>query len=104
MTVQSSVQSGGNVAASGRLEFRVSPEDRARIERAAALAGEPVTAFARTAASERADLILREHEATTMVPAGFFDDVLASLDAPARPPVTALAAAAARLGQIIVRD
>lgn len=103
MAVHSSVHFGGRVAATGRLEFRVSPEDRSRIERAAALAGEPVTAFARAAAAERADRILREYEATTVVPAEFFDDVLASLDAPPRPAAPALAAAAARLEQIIVR-
>ncbi|MFM8239695.1 MAG: DUF1778 domain-containing protein [Actinomycetota bacterium] len=92
------------MAASGRLEFRVSPEDRSRIERAAQLAGEPVTAFARAAAAERADRILREYEVTTVVPAEFFDEILSSLDAPARPPAPALVAATARLQQIIVRD
>ena len=64
-----------------RLEFRVSHTGRALIERAAKVAGEPVTAFARTAAEERAERVLREYEATTIVPAEFFDDLMAAFDA-----------------------
>ncbi|MDR6969931.1 DUF1778 domain-containing protein [Leifsonia shinshuensis] len=82
--------------ASARLEFRVSPADRARIEQAAELAGEPTSTFARHAAEERAERILRDHEATTRVPAQFFDDLYAALDAPGEPNA-ALAAAADRL-------
>jgi len=91
------------MAATARLEFRVSPEDRSRIKRAAELAGEPVGTFARSAAEERADRILREHEATTKVPAAFFDDLMAALDAPAEPS-PALAAAAARLEETLTRE
>ncbi len=86
-----------------RLEFRVTPAHKARIERAAELAGEPVTVFARAAAEERAERILREHEATTTVPAGFFDDLIEALDAPAQAS-PALAAAAARSRETVVRD
>jgi uncharacterized protein (DUF1778 family) len=91
------------MAATARLEFRVTPDDRALIERAAALAGEPVTAFARVAAEERAERVLKEHEATTTVPAEFFDDLMAALDAPAVPNA-ALADAAARLRENVIRD
>jgi uncharacterized protein (DUF1778 family) len=90
-------------AATARLEFRVSPQNKARIERAAELTGEPVTSFARSAAEEKAERILREHEATTTVPAEFFDDLMAALDAPARPN-TALRKAASKLHKTVTRD
>jgi uncharacterized protein (DUF1778 family) len=81
----------------------VSPKDKARIERAARLVGEPVTSFARSAAEERAERILREYEATTTVPAKFFDELMAALDA--RPkPNAALRKAAAKLHKTITRD
>lgn len=56
--------------------------------------------FARTAAEERAEQVLREHDLVTPVPADFFDEMLAALD---RPPVAdnALRKAAKR-GQGIV--
>jgi uncharacterized protein (DUF1778 family) len=85
-----------------RLEFRVTPQDKAQIERAAALAGEHVTAFARVAASERAERVLREHETTTTVPAEFFDDLLAALDDPPHPN-RALGDAFARLRETVER-
>jgi len=91
------------MVASARLEFRVTEYDRARIERAAALSGEPITAFARTAAEERAERVLRDHEATTTVPAEFFDELIAALDAPTRPSA-ALTDAAARLQATVIRD
>jgi uncharacterized protein (DUF1778 family) len=91
------------MAATERLEFRVTPFDRAQIERAAELSGEGVTAFARIAATERAERIVREHDATTTVPSEFFDDLIAAMDAPARPNA-ALAEAGARLREEIVRD
>ncbi|MGL4743132.1 MAG: DUF1778 domain-containing protein [Dermatophilaceae bacterium] len=68
-------------AASARLEFRVRPERKSRIERAAALMQEPVSEFARAAAEEKAERVIREHDATTTVPAEFFDDLLDALDA-----------------------
>lgn len=67
-------------AASARLEFRVRPERKSRIERAAELVHEPVSEFARTAAEEKAERVIREHEATTTVPFEFFDDLLDALD------------------------
>jgi uncharacterized protein (DUF1778 family) len=81
--------------ATERLEFRITPGGHSLIRRAAALIGEPVTAFARHAAEERAERIVREHEAATSVPAEFFDAMMVALD---RPPDAnrTLAAAGAR--------
>lgn len=73
------------MSATARMEFRLTPEERARIDHAAALAGEPVTAFARTAAEERAERVLRAHESTTVVPDEYFDELLAALEQPAAP-------------------
>lgn len=66
--------------ATARLEFRATPEDKALIEEAARLEGEPVTAFARTAARSRAESVVRRHRATTVVPEAFFDELMAALD------------------------
>ncbi len=71
-------------AASARLEFRVRPERKSRIERAAELVHEPVSEFVRNAAEEKAERVIREHDATTTVPAEFFDDLLDALDAAPR--------------------
>lgn len=89
--------------ATARLEFRVSPQEKSRIERAAELAGEQVSSFARTAAEERADRILREYDATTTVPAEFFDDLIAALDAPAKAN-SGLRKAARTLRTTVTRD
>lgn len=69
---------------SARLELRVRPDRKSRIERAAELVHESVSEFARTAAEEKAERVIREHEATTTVPAAFFDELLDALDAPQR--------------------
>ena len=89
--------------ASARLEFRVRPERKARIERAAELVRESVSEFARTAAEEKAERVIREHEATTTVPAEFFDDLLDALDAAPRANA-ALARAAQRAREMTIRD
>lgn len=72
-------------AASERLESPVQAEKKARITRAAANLHLPVGEFVRSAAEEKADQIIHEHEATTVVPAEFFDDMLAAFDMPAQP-------------------
>ncbi len=72
------------MAATARLEVRLQPDSKARLERAAELAHVPVSDFVRSAAEERAEQVLREHDAQTTVPAGFFDDLLSALDAPAQ--------------------
>jgi len=89
--------------ASARLEYRVTPATRALIERAAELAGMQPTSFARMAAEERAAQIVREHDATTVVPPTYFDDLLAALDAPAQPNAK-LAAAFARARATVARE
>lgn len=91
------------VAASARLEFRVRPDRKSMIERAAELVHEPVSEFARAAAEEKADRIIREYEATTTVPAGFFDDLLDALDTPARPNA-ALSRAGSRARELVTRN
>lgn len=90
-------------SASARLEFRVRPERKSRIERAAELMHEPVSEFARTAAEEKAERVIREHEATTTVPAEFFDDLLDALDAAPRAN-EALARAAKQARETLTRD
>ncbi len=66
---------------SDRIEARVSPDERDRIERAAANAGLSVSAFMVNAAVERADEIIFEATSTT-VPADYFDKLLVALDKP----------------------
>ena len=63
---------------------------------------EPISEFARTAAEEKADRIIREYEATTIVPAAFFD-ALDALDAPASPNA-ALTLAAKRARDTVTRE
>ncbi len=87
-------------AAAARFEFRLRPDAKQRIERAAQLVHESASDFARSAVEERAEQILREHDLLTTVPGSFFDELLAALD---RPPVgnDALARAARRSRQIV---
>lgn len=73
------------MAATARLEVRVRPDSKARLERAAALTQVPVSEFVRSAAEERAEQVLAEHDTQTVVPAEFYDELLAALDAPAHP-------------------
>jgi uncharacterized protein (DUF1778 family) len=70
-------------AATSRIEVRVSPEVKSRIESAAALDDTSVSNFVVAAAIQRADEIVRQHQTHTTVPATFFDDLIASLDEPA---------------------
>jgi uncharacterized protein (DUF1778 family) len=69
--------------ATARIEVRVSPEVKSRIESAAALDDTSVSNFVIAAATVRADEVMSQHERHTSVPAGFFDDLIASLDQPA---------------------
>ncbi len=72
------------MTASARLELRVRPDSKARLERAAALEQVPLSDFVRSAAEDRAEQVLREHDTQTIVPAEFFDELLAALDSPAQ--------------------
>lgn len=68
-----------------RMEARVSPEERERIERAASASGLSVSAFMVSAAVDRAEEVIAA-TTTTTVPADYFDDLLAALDAAERAP------------------
>ncbi len=76
---------------SERLEARVSPEQRARLEWAASLAGTSVSAFVVDAAVDRAEELLAAQMSTT-VPAGYFDQLVSALDEAERAPRLAKAA------------
>jgi len=78
-----------------RIEARLTGVERRQIEQAAALTGESVSAFIVLAALERAEGVVVE-QATTVVPASYFDGLLASLDEPDEAQRLAGAASAAR--------
>jgi uncharacterized protein (DUF1778 family) len=83
--------------ASTRFEFRVRAESKQRIEHAANLVHESTSDFVRAAAEQRAEEVLRDHDAVTVVPADYFDQLLTALDEPPRTnPTLARAAAKAR--------
>ena len=54
------------MAASARLDLRLSVRDRERIDRAAALAGLPLAAFVRTAVLREADRTVAAESASTL--------------------------------------
>ncbi len=62
-----------------RLEARLSPDERERIEQAASTAGLSVSAFVVEVAVERADQIIAA-ATTTVVPACYLDDRRGALD------------------------
>lgn len=72
-------------AATARIGIRLPPQVRARIESAAALEGVTVSRFIVAAATARADAVHQQHEASTTVPADFFDASIAACDEPAEP-------------------
>jgi uncharacterized protein (DUF1778 family) len=90
------------MAATARLEVRLQPDSKARLERAAELTHVPVSDFVRSAVEERAEQVLRDHDVQTTVPADFFDDLLAALDAPAEAN-SALTRAAQRAQRVVRR-
>jgi uncharacterized protein (DUF1778 family) len=67
------------VVKSDRLEARVSPEQRARLEWAASRSGVSLSAFVINAAVERADELMAG-EMSTPVPAAYFDELVRALD------------------------
>ncbi len=81
---------------SDRLEARVSPEQRARLEWAAAISGTSVSAFVIDAAVERAEELVAGQMSTT-VPADYFDRLLSAIDEPDRAPT--LTKVARRVGR-----
>lgn len=89
------------MAATARLEIRLRPDSKARLERAAALTQVPVSEFVRSAAEQRAEQVLAEHDTQTVVPAEFYHEPLSTLDATARPN-PALARAARRARDLVI--
>jgi uncharacterized protein (DUF1778 family) len=76
---------------SDRLEARVSPEQRARLEWAAAISGTSVSTFVVDAAVERAEEVVAA-QMSTAVPAEYFDRLVAALDEADRAPTLTKAA------------
>jgi uncharacterized protein (DUF1778 family) len=68
--------------ANARIEVRVSPAVKARIEYAARLDDTTVSDFMLAAAKERAEDVVRQHHTHTLVPADFFDSLVEALDEP----------------------
>lgn len=85
---------------SSRLEVRVRPESKSRVEHAAALLQVAVSDFVRSAVEERAEQVLAEYETSTRVPATFYDDLMAALETPADPSA-ALTRAARRTRDVV---
>jgi uncharacterized protein (DUF1778 family) len=83
-----------------RVEARIAPRDRARIDKAAALEGQSVSAFLVTAAAEKANQVITART-TTAVPADYFDRLFAAIDRADRAPRLARAAKLAREGRRI---
>ncbi len=62
-----------------RLNFRVRPDTEQRLRAAASASNQSLTDFVITAAEVRADEVLAVH---TLVPADYYDQLYAALDAP----------------------
>lgn len=71
--------------ASTRIEIRFAAEAKARLERAAELSGETVSAFARAAIEHESTRVLREHESVTYVDNAYFEELLGMLDSTPKP-------------------
>lgn len=78
-----------------RLEARLSPDERDRIERAASTAGVSVSAFMVGAAVDRAEEVIAA-ATVTVVPADYFEGLLAALDEPETAPQLAKTAKRSR--------
>jgi uncharacterized protein (DUF1778 family) len=83
-------------ARTSRIELRAQPAREARIRYAAKLQNKSTSAFVLDAAAEKAEEVIAA-STQTVVPADFFDELLAALDQPAAPmPRLAQAARKAR--------
>ncbi len=76
-----------------RLNFRVRPETERRLRTAAAASDQSLTDFVISAAEERADEVLASH---TLVPAEYYEALLAALDEPPQPNEALISAARQR--------
>lgn len=91
------------VVKSDRIEARVSPEQRARIEWAACLSGVSLSTFVIDAAVERAEELVAG-EMSTSVSARYFDELVNALDDAGKAPTLRRAARqAARRPRITAR-
>lgn len=90
------------VARTARFEFRLDPDSKTDIEKAAAALGESASDFARDAAIERAHAVLQQQR-VTVVPSDFFDKLMDELDAPATPDEK-VRAAVRRLDEVVKRS
>lgn len=82
------------------INMRTDSERKRRLQTAADLSHESLSAFVLSAADERADRVIADSRATEL-PADFFDDFFESL---APDPNAALVDAAARLRRTVRRD
>ena len=80
---------------SDRIEARLSPDERARILRAAGFEGLSMSSFIVAAAVQKADEVISEHT-VTRTPPDYFDELLRALDEPEAAPVLERAAQRAR--------
>ena len=78
-----------------RIEALISADDRTRIDHAAQLVGQSVSAFLVSAAVEKAEHVIAESAVTT-VPSDYFDRLLAAIDAVEPSPGLSRAAERAR--------
>lgn len=72
------------MAATERLEIRVTSDAKSRLSAAADLVDEPVSEFVRSAIEMRIDEVLQAYR-ETRVPPTYFADLLAALNEPAEP-------------------
>ena len=82
MTTSATSQPRSPVRASDRFEFRLPHQAKATITAAASALGMDTSDFAREVLLERADEVLAERAAKIVVPATFFDELVAALDEP----------------------
>ena len=82
-----------NTSGKDRMHFRLSPDIKERVTRAAAITGQGLTDFAVSALSQRADEILERHE-SVVLDRKDYQFFLSSLDNSKRPSRQARAAAA----------
>lgn len=88
--------SAGQTQEQSRLNFRLAPEIKARVARAAALTGQDLTEFAVSTLSEKAAEVIERHDQTLLGSADydFFLNALAETGALPEPSKRSLAAAA----------
>ncbi len=78
-----------------RVEARLSPRQRERIDKAAAFEGQSLSSFIVTAAAEKAEHVIAART-TTVVPSEYFDRLLSAIDQADRAPRLERAAKRAR--------